>query len=100
METIDKLSRRYNNWHVRYVEGALTTGDTKFWILFCGSAIFSCCVYFVYSHFILDYMVQSKSKLPEGVVSVTCSLFPFVTLRRLHDMGLLIACYFLIKWLF
>ncbi len=99
MEATEKIITTANNWYNGYVEGALTTGHSKFWLVFWRSVVVSCATYYTYAFYISDYLKISSLSGVEIAVVDMCALLPFVFLRRLQAIGFLLLCSFLTQWL-
>ena len=94
-----KTSEKLKNWYEGYINGALTTKQPKFWILFWGSVIACCIIYYVYTFWFIDHLDGPKPLYIRQIVPIVCCLLPFFILRRLHLILILFLIYYLWKWL-
>ena len=87
---------RIRDWFRTYAEGSLTPQQLKFWLLFCGSVVVSYAIFYAYTFYGHNYLRSTfVPAIGTAALIDACALLPFVVLRRLQPVGVLLLCYFL-----
>ena len=99
METIQKLVEKAGRWYENYVASALEPRQAKFWLLFWGSVIASCAIFYVYTFYVSDRLSRLEQTYSTTLVTDGCVLLPALVLRRLLPWGFLFLYSFFMRWL-